>query len=403
MTANGIPAGDGAGVTAPGGCEGTVAVGTGLSRDAATIEALEAAVRQQCGVAVASKTEISERVSKSLVSQRVDEACEDMRSSFSSASLMSKDVSVRTRGLIKEYRVLSEEMDSDGRRVRVSICAQVVQFDPKNPRPGAKPTLIVLTPTSRQASYNCFGSNISSSDVIRCLETEMARDLFKIKAFTILERERLAAILGEQAFIASDLTKIQEKAKLGIFSGGDLILLSEIEDLMAAQDEKVIKLTGNRVVKRYGTAKVNWRIVSVGTGEIIDQDTVNLPLDDEAFRQLGSKYPSTQVAAALMSLVSARIAPDVASRAAPLRVAQVVGGTVFLNRGRETLKPGMEFAVYRQGVEMHDPNTGASLGRSESKIGMVKVERCEQDFSTAIIISGEIGTQDASSMCRTGS
>lgn len=68
-----------------------------------------------------------------------------------------------------------------------------------------------------------------------------------------------------------------------------------------------------------------------------------------------------------MSLVSARIAPEVASRAAPLRVAQVVFGTVFFYRGRETLKPGMEFAVYRQGVEMHDPNTGASLGRSPAR------------------------------------
>ena len=382
------------------GCDGTLAVGTGISRDSAVIDALEAAVRQQCGVAVASKTEVSERVATSLVDQRVNEACADMRSSFASTSLLSKDVSIRTRGLIKEYRVLSEETETDGRRFRVSICAQVAVFDPKNPRPGAKATLIVLPPTSRQDTYNCFGSRINATDVIRGLETELARDLFKIKAFTILERERLAAILGEQTFIASDLTKLQEKVKLGILSGGDLILISEIEDLLAVQDEKVIKLTGNRVVKRYGSAKINWRIVSVGTGEIVDQDTVSVPLDDEGFRQLGAKYPNAPVATALMSLASSRIAPEVALRAAPLRVAQVVGGTVFLNRGRETLKPGMEFAVYRQGVEMHDPNTGASLGRSESKVGMVKVERCEQDFSTATIVSGEIGTQDAGSMCR---
>jgi hypothetical protein len=49
---------------------------------------------------------------------------------------------------------------------------------------------------------------------------------------------------------------------------------------------------------------------------------------------------------------------------------------------------------------MTDPNTGASLGRTESHIGVVKVDRCETDFSTAVVVSGSLGQGDAGSVCR---
>ncbi len=384
----------------PASCDGTEAVGLGSDREAAVIQALENAVRQACGVAIASSTETERSSENSIVEVRINEACSEMRSTFKSSALLNRDISVRTKGLVESYRVLSEEIDPTSRKVRISICAQIPEFDPRNPRPGAKPTLIVVKPTCRQSTFDVFGSQVSAQDVARSLETELARDIFKTRAFTLLERERLAAILGEQAFIASDLTALREKAKLGILSGGDLVFISEVEDLVAAQDERVIKLTGNRVVRRYGSAKVNWRVVSVGTGEVIDQDTVSIPLDDAGFRQMTTNFPAAPVQSAFMATASSRIAPALAARVAPLRVAQVVGTTVFLNRGNDTLRSGQTFDVYRQGDEMTDPNTGASLGRTESHIGVVKVDRCETDFSTAVVVSGSLGQGDAGSVCR---
>lgn len=381
-------------------CDGVEAVGIGSGREEAVLNALENAVRQACGVAVQSSVESGDRSENSIIDVRINEACSEMRSTFTSASLLKQDVSVRTKGLVHSYRVLSEERDPTNNKVRLSICAQIPEFDPKNPRPGSKPTLIVLKPTYRQSGFDVFGSPVSGQDVARSLETELARDIFKTRAFTLLERERLAAILGEQAFIASDLSAIREKAKLGILSGGDLVLISEIEDLVAAQEEKLIKLTGNRIVRRYGSAKVNWRVVSVGTGEVIDQDSVSIPLDDAGFRQMTATFPAAPVQAAFMATASSRIAPALAARLAPVRVAQVVGGTVFLNRGSDTLRSGQSFDVYRQGAEMTDPNTGAALGRTEAHVGVLRVDRCETDFSTAVIVSGTVGPLDAGAVCR---
>lgn len=260
--------------------------------------------------------------------------------------------------------------------------------------------MIVLPPATRDNTFSVLDSRIASGDVGRSLETELSRELFKCKAFTILEREKMAKILNEQSFIASGLTDIKETAKLGRLLSADVILLSELEDLDVRQDEKVIKLTGNRIVKRSASAKVNWKLVSVGTGEILDQDTVAIALDDQGVKDLGQKFPGSPYTTALMTSIVERLVPDLALKAAPVRIAACVDGKVFLNRGRQALKDGQVFEVFRLGDELKDPTTGTSLGRSETKVGEIKVERCENDFSTAVILSGEVGAKDAGSMCK---
>jgi len=382
-------------------CDGTVAVGTGLSRETAVIEALEAAVRQKCGVSVASTTEISERVASTVADRRVNEACEEMRTSFASASLLSKDISVRTRGLINEYRVISEEPVGNGGRVRVSICAKVATFDPRNPRPGAKPTVIIATPTARVDAFEVNGSRVPASEVTRYIESGVSRELLRTKAFSLLERENLAALLGEQAFILTGVADIKEQVKLGKMLAADYLLFTEIEDLHAGEDEKVIKLTGNRIVKRYGAIKVAWKLVSVATREQIDSDVVSIAADEDGFKELGRRYPGSPIASALVSSALDRMVPDLSLRAAPVRIAQVVGKEVFINRGSSVVKAGTEYDIYRTSSELRDPASGRSLGNAETKVGRIRVERCETEFCVAQILSGEVGSEDAGSFCRT--
>ena len=383
----------------PAGCSDTEAVGAGLDLDSAVLQALENAVRQSCGVAIATSQEIAKRTERSLKEVRLSEALDEMRSSYESSSLAKQDIQVRTKGYIKEYRVLAEELEAPG-KVRVTVCAKVATFDPSSPRPGARPTLILVPPTTRSSSYAILGSTVSASEMVQCFESEMSREIFKAKLFTVLERQRLAAILGEHALIASGLVDLQEQVKLGKLYGGDIALLTEIEDVFATQEEKIIKLTGARIVKRQGAAKLNWKLVIVGTGEVIDQDSVHLPLDEQGFRDLEANFPATQLTTVMAAVVVRSMVPQLAERAAPLRIAQVVGGSVFLNRGRETLKPGMLLDVYRQGAELKDPTTGVGLGRSDQKVGSIRVERCERDFSVAAVVGGDVGESDIGSVCR---
>ena len=379
-------------------CDGVVAVGSGASRDAAIVAALQDAIRQVCGVQLsASSSSDRQRSYKSRREMRVDGVCEQVKDSFLSASSES-NIRVRSRGYVESYQVLSEGADGGG--LRVEVCAQIPTFDPSNPRPGEKPTMVVLTPTARQAAFSVMGQEVDAAELCSILEAEVGRDLVKSKAFTVLERRNMGAILGEQAFIASGLTALREQVKLGKLSAGDVVLICEIDDVFAVARERTFKLTGRRIVKKEGAAKVSWRVVSVGTGAVLAQDAAMINLDDAGMQALERQYPGTPFATAVVRAAVDEAMPAIVAKTAPLRIAQVVGGKVFLNRGHTMLKPGQTLRVYRQGRELRDPTSGALLGRAESESGVIKVERCEEAFSVAVVISGSVDLADAGAICR---
>ena len=390
------------GASGESGCSGIEAVGEGMDRESATLAALKNAVRQSCGVAVESTT-VSEKASVTAVADiRVNDACEEMASAFVSASLMKQDITVRTRGLIRSYEVMSEWETPGGPGRRVTVCAQVAQFDPKNPRPGARPTLVILKPECTDEGFALMGSMVPGREFASALEAGLSRNILKTKAFSILERQRLASVMGEQVLAASGLADILEQAKLGRLLTADCILVTELADANAVEEERIIKLTGTKLVKRSGSATVNWKLISVGTGELMDQDSVVISLDDEGMKGLARRYPGATVSSALMSACVERLVSDLVGRAAPLRIAQVLNGKVFLNQGRELLKVGQVFTVFRQLDVLRDPTTGAQLGHSDERLGLIRIDRCESDFSLAVVVSGEFGESAVGAVCRSG-
>lgn len=390
---DGVPQGEGAvGGGGSIGCEGVEAVGVGSDRASAVLEALQEAVRQVNGAKVSS-----DRV----VSLKFEDAVTDMASSFRSQSLSAQDISVRTSGLVSSYEVLGETPEPTGGKVRVVVCAKVPRFDPGNPRPGARPTLVVLPPTAARSVFKVMGGNYNAIDATAALEAEMGRDLHKTRSFTLLERERLQAIVGEQALIASSLADLQEQVKLGRMLGADYLLVSSIQDLHADREEKTIQLTGRKVVKRHGTAVIDWRLISVATGEVRDTDQVSLSLDEESFAQLQARSPGAQVAPTILSACSQRMAADLGRRASPIVVVHVAGDEVYLNRGMGVIAQGEEFDVWRQGQQLVDPQSGRKLGGADSKVALVRVVRVEGDYSVARLVSGAVKAEDAGAICRT--
>jgi len=66
------------------------------------------------------------------------------------------------------------------------------------------------------------------------------------------------------------------------------------------------------------------------------------------------------------------------------------GESIVVRAGtRSHLNEGTELIVYRPGQEIHDPETGELLGRKESKIGVVKITRHQNErLSEASAVSG---------------
>ena len=379
-------------------CDGIVASGSGADPQAATLQALENALRMGCGVAMNTDSQSESKTTSAVVDVRVGEACAEMRVAFNSDSINNRNIGMRTKGFVRGYRVISETPDQGGTGVRITICADIPKWDPRNPRPGEKPTLIVAPPSCRQPQYTLQGENVSASDLEQSLEAALGREIGDTSAFTVLERKRLAAILGEQKLITDGVTALKEHVKLGNLSSGDLLLHGELEDLSVTREEKHIQLTDRIVVSRSGRVTLNWRLNNVGSGEVVAQGVVNLALSDADLKS--APQSGAPLASWILSRAVPQLLPSLIARAAPLRIAAVVDSSVFLNRGSKSLTVGDEFRVYRQGAPLKDPATGAVIGTAERQVGIIKVDNTELAFSTARVISGNLGAEDVGAHCR---
>jgi hypothetical protein len=72
------------------------------------------------------------------------------------------------------------------------------------------------------------------------------------------------------------------------------------------------------------------------------------------------------------------------------KIAKADGGTLYVNAGSEAgLNEGDEFAVYRVGEQIKDPDTGEVLGANEVKVGRVRITSVKGPrLSLAAVVSG---------------
>jgi hypothetical protein len=72
----------------------------------------------------------------------------------------------------------------------------------------------------------------------------------------------------------------------------------------------------------------------------------------------------------------------------PPRVVSKIDKQVTISRGEGTgVLVGQIWDVFALGAEMTDPDTGASLGREELKVGQVRISRVNPKTSQADILS----------------
>jgi curli biogenesis system outer membrane secretion channel CsgG len=67
------------------------------------------------------------------------------------------------------------------------------------------------------------------------------------------------------------------------------------------------------------------------------------------------------------------------------RLVRVTPEAVYLNLGAEEgASPGIELSVYREGEEIVDPETGASLGKEKSFVGVIQIITVEKEYAKAV-------------------
>ena len=78
---------------------------------------------------------------------------------------------------------------------------------------------------------------------------------------------------------------------------------------------------------------------------------------------------------------------QIGTQSATGSVVKSEGGQVWLNLGQDVVAIGDQLNIMRKGEELVDPDTGISLGSSDTLLGTVEVVQVQPQFSIAKTVS----------------
>lgn len=251
---------------------------------------------------------------------------------------------------------------------------------------------------SEFANRTVYGQRRLGSGISDILATE----LNQTGAFILLERERLEAILNEQALGMSGIVTEKTAPKVGELLGANAIVTGAVTQFGVRTEAQDLVITASK--KQIAACTVDVRLIDVSTGRIVWAGSGR----GEAVRKYTNYFGSGTAGgydeilegdALRAAIVDVR--QNLLSGLQELDwscvVAKVSGNSAYLNAGRKSnLAIGTPLTIYRPGDPILDPDTGTEIGRIDTILGRGKVSAFfGEDGSIIEIIEGKsINTGD---------
>jgi curli biogenesis system outer membrane secretion channel CsgG len=230
--------------------------------------------------------------------------------------------------------------------------------------------------------------------------------------FTVVERKKIANVMKEQDFNASNRVKQGSGARVGQIRGADLTVAGDIV-VFGRDDRKTSAGVGAGVFGAGGGAiggsKGDFKAVVVLDYRIIDEETSEIVGSGEArgeskrtsksfgaamfaggvfagggFNMTSANFGETIIGEATMDAVnklalninSAELTGGAEGRENDLdaKVADVSGSSITINAGSAAgLRVGQTFTIYHKGKEIKDPSTGEVLDVQTTPLGTLTI------------------------------
>lgn len=238
-----------------------------------------------------------------------------------------------------------------------------------------------------------YGENRLGSSASDVLITELA----KSGKFIVVERDRINSILSEQKLGMSGAIDSATAAKVGKILGLNAIVTGSISEFGVTTEgsEYLIAQSKRQVVK----ATVDIRVVDAETGQVLYADSGSGLGTKKSGGVLGlgtragydESLEQEALRAAIVKFVN-NIVVQIEKKPWSCRVAEVDGGSIYLNAGSDSGMPiGKKLTAFHAGKEIRDPTSGLVLGTTETKIGEMKVVRYfGDDGSVAELVGGAL-------------
>ena len=234
----------------------------------------------------------------------------------------------------------------------------------------------------------------------------MVTALAETKKYTLIEREKLQAVIDEQKLGASGAVTAQTAARIGRLLGANYIITGAITEFGVKDSkigvgglEKVLPFGGGaKVSKNTARVAIDVRAIDTTSAQIVAAAKGEGSKSSAEFKGDLSIAPSFDFGKdgfdeTIIGKAARKAVDDVAAElskkfdeAGPgaVKIIKITGSQIYINSGgADGEKEGRVYGIYRMGEEMLDPDTGESLGSEEAKVGTAKVVKVTPKYSVA--------------------
>ena len=378
-------------------------IGRGRNRNEAVKNALYRAVEQVRGVRVdSSNYEFGFRSSGVGVG---DDGPGRRRIEFDSIDVATDGTVYTTEigGLISSYEVLDEKQ-IDQNIYEVALRVTVYDYGLRGRTGRVK---IALMPAkTQQDSYGFLGQIISGDTLSSLFSQRLVAGLSQTNKFAVLDRESIVDFADEKDMLISFDAPLGEQAKLAETLGADYLLVGTITQAQIERIERYLKAANYTARKFKARFNFDYRLIDSSTKQVVLASNAQKYLEDEQVRKLAdeqnpAEWDPAQVRDAFISLVANDVIAAIIDRVYPITVAVVQeDGQIILNQGGQRMKNGMLLDVFTMGKEVFDNDTGESLGRIESHVATIEIQKVAHTMSMAKVVAGNVSKVSTGSVCR---
>ena len=233
--------------------------------------------------------------------------------------------------------------------------------------------------------------DVANSGQAPAFSTMIETAIAATSKFRVIERERLNTLVGEQARAKSGLLTSNRPGKMGGFEGADYLIYGSITSVSASNKANMgATLLGGMLAGRNSNVSCSNQLVTLGvdikitdanSGEVKYVSRIN-----ETQKSAAVCNGAAQVdVGALLRSSAEKIATALVTAIYPIQIAAVqADGTIVLNYGEGTVKPGQVLGVYAKGQAIIDPATGEAIGNDERKLGFIRITEINGRISRAV-------------------
>lgn len=280
---------------------------------------------------------------------------------------------------------------------------------------------------SEQRAINVsYGGKQVSAEVatkgvpVNGIEAMMTDALFRSGRFRVMERQKVDKVLKEQDFGASGRVSNASAAKIGKVLGAETLVQAVVTHYAPDFEGKGGTLGGITddllgglsISTKKSLVGMNFRMFDAETGEVTFTKQVKAVVGDTSFGFGGigwgsdgaaggafNSFSKTPIGRAVIAAVNKgvyELVKEVGAQPAAGKIVKVDGNKVYVNIGAGAIDAGDTLSVVALGEELVDPETGISLGRTESRVAKLQVAKTTEKFSIATVRSksGSFGRGD---------